>query len=169
MYPAVETLLAAYRDIVQPRMRSMPMFNAALQVEAVGFEPHDGRLCGVLITPWFMNLVLLPGQGDDWSSREPGSTLGVTFPAGEYECRLSVPEGIPAHLSLPLFATVTDFPDQGTARLIAEDILQRLHQDKEESVQNSAIAAGAGKSGWPWPLSRRDLLLGRSAPEEGKE
>ena len=66
MHPGVESLVSTYRDIVQPRMSSLPMFNQALRVEAVDFQPHQDRAYGVIITPWFMNLVVLPAEDDDW-------------------------------------------------------------------------------------------------------
>lgn len=165
MHPGVETLLSAYRDIVQPRMRSLPMFNEALQVEAVDFQLHQDRPCGVIITPWFMNLVLLPAETDDWTALAPGESHKVTFPAGDYECTASIVEGLGTHLALPLFTTVKDFTDQETAVLIARDILQRLRGNHDQPVDGARAAPGPGKSGWPWPLSRRELLTGRRDPD----
>ena len=34
--------------------------NPAVEVEAVGFAPWDAHWLGVMVTPWFMNLMLLP-------------------------------------------------------------------------------------------------------------
>ena len=51
MHPTVGKLLAAYRETVQPKMRGLPMYNAELQIEAVGFEVRDGRLTLTLGTP----------------------------------------------------------------------------------------------------------------------
>ena len=39
------------------------MVNPALAVEAVGFRPWGEHWLGILITPWFMNLVLMPRVG----------------------------------------------------------------------------------------------------------
>ena len=49
---------AIYRE----RMQGLPIVNPELSVEAVGFEPFEAHELGVLISPWFMNLVLLPAD-----------------------------------------------------------------------------------------------------------
>ena len=46
-------------------MQGVPVLNAALRVEALGFEwagaDDERRAEGVLVTPWFLSLVRLPG------------------------------------------------------------------------------------------------------------
>jgi [NiFe] hydrogenase assembly HybE family chaperone len=164
MHPGVESLVSTYRDIVQPRMSSLPMFNEALRVEAVDFQAHQDRIFGVIITPWFMNLVVLPAEDDDWMSLATGESVKVSLPGGDYECTASTVEGLGTHLALPLFTTVKDFTDQDTAVRIARDILQRLRGDHDDPVENTSKTPQPGKSGWPWPLSRRDVLLGKPKP-----
>ncbi len=155
MHPAVEKLLATYRDTVQPQMCGLPMYNANLQTEAVGFERRDGRLSGVLLTPWFMNLVLLPDESDEWLRLPPGKTVDVKFPSGSHRCLLNALEGIDPHLSLPLFTTVQDFPDQDSARRVAEEVLRRLYLDAADAGAADITQDGARPKA---TMSRRDLL-----------
>jgi len=166
MDPAVDRLVIAYRDLVQPRMCTLPMYNPELKVEAVGFESHEGRPCGVLLTPWFMNLVLLPAENDDWSGMASGETLKVTFPAGDYLCMMSMPEGIPPHLSLPLFNTVKSFVDHDTACRVAGEILQRLYVETDDPTQATPVDTELSKSGLRRRMSRRAMLLGLLPPED---
>ena len=68
-------LTAALREVAR-RMEGLGFVNQALEVEAVAFEPWQGHWLGVMVTPWFMNLVLLPRQPSRWqalpsSSAEP--------------------------------------------------------------------------------------------------
>lgn len=59
----IELLERSFRHIANTRMAGVPVLHAALQVRAVGFAPlpdEPGWLCGVLVTPWFMNLLRLP-------------------------------------------------------------------------------------------------------------
>ena len=55
------------------------MLNPALSVEAVGFRPWDEHWLGVLVTPWFMNLWLMPRVASrmaaDRRGREPALRL----------------------------------------------------------------------------------------------
>jgi [NiFe] hydrogenase assembly HybE family chaperone len=56
----VADLVARYQAIYEERMRDLPIVNPKLAVEAVGFDQWEEKDLGILITPWFMNLVLLP-------------------------------------------------------------------------------------------------------------
>jgi [NiFe] hydrogenase assembly HybE family chaperone len=167
MTDAVDRLVAGYRSIECQRMRGLPICNAVLQVEAVGFRPRGDCLCGVLITPWFMNLVLLPAVRENWSASASGSKINCRFPTGEYEFTLSVPEGIDAHLSTPLFSTLQDFPDQDTARRVAEEVLERLYEGGGQTASADAVEAELERSGFNRPVSRRKLLRGWLSAGQG--
>ena len=66
-------LEAVFRRIATTRMRGVPVLNPALSVQAIGFGPDPLRtapdaaptMLGVLVTPWFMNLLRLPLQPVD--------------------------------------------------------------------------------------------------------
>jgi [NiFe] hydrogenase assembly HybE family chaperone len=169
MQPMLDTLEAVYRDTVQPRMRQLPVYNAALQVEARGFRTRDGHCSGVLITPWCMNLLLLPVDGDSWDGLAPGTRVEVAFPAGTYRFTLSLPAGTSPHMSLTLFTTVLDFPDQHTARQVADEVLLRLYQAEADGEYADPVSAELDRAGFRRPLSRRDLLRGRWAPAGDRE
>ena len=56
-------LVAEFQEIFNAKMRDVPMVNPALHVQAVGFQPHEGGFLGVLISPWFLNLILREPDG----------------------------------------------------------------------------------------------------------
>ena len=60
---AVSRLETTFGAIRRDRMQDVPILNPALQVEAIGMRAWQGHWLGALVTPWFINLVLLPGQG----------------------------------------------------------------------------------------------------------
>lgn len=161
----VNSLTTAYRESVQPRMLGMPVYNAALETEAVGFAWRDGRLCGVLLTPWCMNLVLFPQACDEWEDRAAARTVEVEFPSGSQRCMLSALEGVPVHLSLPLFTTVLDFENQETAREVAREVLQRLYTRAATGGDADPVGGPQSSRRQPRTLTRRELLRGgRVAP-----
>lgn len=51
-----------FEHIYQTRMKDLPMVNTQLQVKALGFKSWNSGIIGVLITPWFINLVWLPNE-----------------------------------------------------------------------------------------------------------
>jgi len=125
-------LVDRYRTISSERMRGLPIVNDRLEVESVGFRDFEGRRIGILITPWFMNLVLLPGTRDH-SEAAQGTTVAWPLPAGSYEFTACCDEELGLYFTAILFRTVVDIPDQLTARAIAEEILQELFRVQEEA------------------------------------
>jgi [NiFe] hydrogenase assembly HybE family chaperone len=126
-----------YQRILDERMQGLAFLNPRLQVEAVGFRDMDEHQAGVLITPWFMNLIVLPGNAD-WDELTPGSLCQLELPAGRMEFNAGGDDAIGRLLTAVLFTTVTDFPDHGTARDVAVEIMDRLFLDPVEAAQQTA-------------------------------
>lgn len=114
-------------------MVGLPFLNPALNVEAVGFRDYDDYQLGVLITPWFMNLVILPGPGTG-ATFAAGSKTSVRLPSGPVEFTVACDETLGIFLSAVLFSSVGEIHDQATARDIAQEVLRRLfkttHRDR---------------------------------------
>ena len=85
MNSAVQKLESVFNEIARTRMLDIPILNPALRVEAVGFREWEGRWIGVLITPWTMNLVLLPGQDSPLVPLALDEKQMWSFPSGEYQ------------------------------------------------------------------------------------
>jgi [NiFe] hydrogenase assembly HybE family chaperone len=180
-----------FSHIERERMRGLPILNEALQVRAVGFRQWQGRCLGILITPWFMNLMLLPSEGDDWQNLRIGDKQLHQLPSGPYEFILGEETGVGRYQMCSLFSPVFEFADQETAEATAEaamaalmdaqnrdDTSTREHEIKrlwnaEPSEQSEppleATTDGAADSEASMtlgerleqPLSRRELLRGK--------
>jgi len=134
---AVDELVRHFEGVRQTRMRELPLLNNRLTVDAVGFESMGVHEIGVLITPWFMNLVVLPGD-DQWDELAQGSRCQVELPAGCMEFNVGGNESIGTFLTAVLFRAVTDFPDHETARDVAREVMSRLFTDPEQAAQQVA-------------------------------
>jgi [NiFe] hydrogenase assembly HybE family chaperone len=143
MSDVVAALVAHFESVYRLHMQGLPIVNARLQVEAVGFRVYDGDQLGVLITPWFMNLILLPA-GDDWSGCQQGSTERIEFPSGPIEFTVARDDELGCYLTAVLFRSVSDVPDQDTARGIAKQIMQELFvaARKEGAISRRALFTG---------------------------
>jgi len=140
---SVENLVYRFECILDERMRDLPFVNPNMQVEAVGFREYDNRPLGVLITPWFMNLVMLPAD-DDWNESAQGSVVAFDFPSGSVEFTVCADEVMGTYLSAILFRSVTDIPDQQTARELAVEVMKELFtkaRDKN-TVSRRALFTG---------------------------
>jgi [NiFe] hydrogenase assembly HybE family chaperone len=156
MNDAVRQIVSLYRRVGEEKMRGLPVFNERLDVEAVGFREWDGHLLGVIVAPWFMNLVIVPGDETPATGGQ-GSRSEWTFPAGRYEFHVADLDGAPAHLTASLFSTVVDFPDQPTARSVAEAVLDGLFSD-EAARTPERTRKGGGDVLLDETMSRRSLL-----------
>lgn len=161
-----ERLAAAFRAIHAQRMRGLPFVNERLAVEAVGFREWNGGWLGVLITPWSINLVLLPADPPDarWQPLRQGATAAYEFPAGVFEFIGGHEETIGEFQSCSLFSPVLEFADQATARLAAETALAALF-DGQNRVERTLDAPAPA----PAPVSKRDFLRGRWGGREERK
>jgi [NiFe] hydrogenase assembly HybE family chaperone len=122
----IEGLERAFRAIHEERMQGLPILNPALAVEAVGFQALNGHCAGVLITPWFMNLMVLPPEGDSWQGSAAGANVPFEFPAGPREMMLCEEELLGHYLSESLFSPMSAFADQSQAVATAEKVVEQL-------------------------------------------
>jgi len=167
-------LTAMYSRIWAETMRDLPFVNDALSVEAVGFrrwQPSDpttirkaeleddtcptppahapaGDWIGAIITPWFINLFLLPGGGSLWSDRRPGERCSVEFPIGPLEFIADHAPGseVQAFQYCPLFAPPSEFSSQAAARAAALAALAAMLEPLPDSPRR-ATASSARKTG----------------------
>jgi [NiFe] hydrogenase assembly HybE family chaperone len=146
MGATVERLVDYYQAIFEERFRDLPIINPALRVEAVGFRELAEHEFGVLISPWFINLVLLPGT-ERWDHRPQGSVCTVELPGGKVDFTVSHDDVSGTMLSAAMFGTVTEFPDQEMAREVARETLRLLF-----SKEYAADDAKQGR------MSRRQLF-----------
>ena len=144
----VDDLVAHYEAIYTGRMQDLPIVNRRLSVEAVGFEQWEDQDLGVLITPWFMNLVLLPDSGR-LADLPQGDRIECRFPSGPCELTVCHDEELGSYLAAVLFRTVADFPDQDIARAVAEEALAQILTDPPDKETGQ--------------VSRRGLLTGLRA------
>jgi [NiFe] hydrogenase assembly HybE family chaperone len=142
-------LAARFATIARTRMDGVALLHPGLAVQAVGFAPAvGGGAVGVLVTPWFMNLVWLPLTADD-APAAPGRTQvrvlgGEVFPfIGAYE------DGFGGFEACSLFSPMHEFVDQAAALATAQAVLDQLR---------------AADKAAPTDGGRRAMLLGR-APE----
>ncbi|MBY5988974.1 [NiFe]-hydrogenase assembly chaperone HybE [Roseovarius atlanticus] len=131
-------LVAEFREIWHAKMRDVPMVNKLLSVEAVGFRMVDGRPLGVLVSPWFMNLVQLPGEGEDWSGLTPGTKELIAFPSGDYEFIHNTRDMIGGYKACSLFSPMGDFSTQLQAQEVARAIMVALFDEGHRAETDRA-------------------------------
>ena len=120
-------LVAVFADIARTRMADVPICNASLQVEAIGFQrTAEGHWAGVMITPWAINLLCLPGQEVGWPVAAACSKHDWQFPSGNYEFTVAEEERLGTYHLCSLFSPALEFATHEQARLTALAVAHAL-------------------------------------------
>ena len=179
-------LVADFREIWHSKMRDVPMVNKLLHIEAVGWQMVDGRPMGVLISPWFMNLIQLPAEDEDWSDLTPGAKETISFPSGDYEFLHNTRELVGGYKACSLFSPMGDFSTQQQAQEVARAVMiaifdseNRAETDRAADIRDAREAELAAEqeaeaeADAPPALSeaptRRAVITGGLAPDLAAE
>lgn len=153
-----------YRKIHRERMFGLPILNPELEVEAVGFAPHKGLWVGVLITPWFMNLMLLSGTATCPALAEGGSQYWP-FPGGPLQFSAGFEAEVGSFQVCSLFSPMGEFANQDEARAAAQAVMDGLLtasasvEPAPEPVQPlSAGPLEEMRAAVAAPMTKRDFL-----------
>jgi len=171
-------LTAAYRAIAK-RMEGLNFVNPAIEVEAVGFAPWEDHWLGVMVTPWFINLMMLPREPAGWTSLPQGETLRYRFPAGHYDFISGNDEAVGEYHMCSLISPLLEIPDHAAARAVAELARAALLDPANAPVPDvPAVDADVTASPAPVaslqeqakaPMSKREFLRGRFLRTEPSE
>lgn len=129
-------LVADFHEIFNAKMRDLPMVNHALHVQALGFQPHEGGFLGVLVAPWFMNLVFLPPE--TWPALKAGEKEVIRFPSGDYEFLHNARDLVGPYLACALFSPMGDFTSQLQAVEVARAVMAELFNSANRAETDRA-------------------------------
>jgi [NiFe] hydrogenase assembly HybE family chaperone len=145
-------LVALWRGVASG-MADLPVYNPALDVGATAFRRHGAWRVGVVTTPWFMNLVVVPD--DARGLPLAGSAVAVDLPAGTVEAIAAELDGFGRVAAASLFSPMDEFDDAAVAFAVADAALEALFAVPPEEVTGPLAAT----------MDRRSLLFGRRPPE----
>lgn len=155
----VAAMLARFREI-DATMRDLPFHNPLVEIDAVGFRDLGGEIAGVLVTPWFMNIMLLPAAPDpavDWNRM--GHKRLVDLPAGPRHFMYGGDEALGVYWIHSLHSPMDAFKVKGQARAAAKLEVATLFAAPEpppEAASPPATVAEAKPAG----VDRRSFLRG---------
>ncbi|MEM6818655.1 MAG: [NiFe]-hydrogenase assembly chaperone HybE [Pseudomonadota bacterium] len=151
-----------FERIHRERMHDVPILNHELSVEAVGFKSTEHGVLGVLITPWFMNLMLLPDEEHDFDEDVPGKTVSVPLPAGVVDFIAAHEEAIGSYRMCSLYSPVFEFADQDAATETASAVMEGIFSDPVEPEPEETFSLvdepEAPPPAKPTKVSRRALF-----------
>jgi [NiFe] hydrogenase assembly HybE family chaperone len=150
-HPRVLALLECFRE-ADAVMRDLPIYNDKVAIEAIGFERFgDDALLGVVLTPWFMNLILLPVLPEPMRMAEIGRPVEVELTVGKRTFVIGGNDVIGLYRAHSLHSPVLAFTLPGQAQAEARRQLGVLLTAPEPAVKQNGSGA----------VDRRALLFGR--------
>jgi [NiFe] hydrogenase assembly HybE family chaperone len=131
-----------FREVLRTRFDGVPLLNPALEVEAVGFTRTSGGWLGVMVTPWFMNLMLLPARGASWHRLPVGEKRAVSLPAGKFDFFGGREEAIGEYLYCSMFSPMSQFADHESAHQTARQVAAMLFDPNTAEIVREQNPSG---------------------------
>ncbi len=127
----IDHLVARFERIGEEHMKDLGLYNHALRVEAIGFRPWsdaaDGTwLAGILVTPWFMNFMLLPDAAVQLAGAAAGDKRRLDLPCGTVTFTTGEVDGIGSYLASSLYSPMGQFPEHGSAGTTARSAMEKF-------------------------------------------
>ena len=138
----------AFHEIAAKSMAGLPFYRQHIPIRACGFQRFEGQWFGAILTPWMLQLMLLPGPGQRWQHRRADERVALALPQGEMLFR-------PGEIAPDLYYLACSLMSPIDASLSAELALE--------------LAESSAKLALSLPLRQRDEInAGRRALLSGK-
>jgi [NiFe] hydrogenase assembly HybE family chaperone len=121
-----ERVTRAFERIHREHMAGLPLLNNSIDIETVGFRVYQGRMLGMLITPWMMNLVLFPRADDEWPKMALGDKQTHPFPGGTVRFMVNAVDGLGTFQMHSVHSPMRAFSAHAEALAEATAFLERL-------------------------------------------
>ena len=128
-----------FERIHREQMAGLPLLNKALNVTTLGFQEFEGRILGMLITPWMMSLLMFPSPQDDWQAQALGSKHSITFPNGNYRFLINVIDELGVCQMHSLYSPMHRFGTQESVIAEASAFMDKLLVIPPGGVQHDPV------------------------------
>ena len=119
---------SVFNNILTNEMAGLPLLNPKIDVEILEFQEFEGRIIGIVISPWLMSLIMLPASqlGDDWSTYEIGQQWVHEFPSGDYKFLVNEFDGIGICQAHAIHSPMSSFFTHDQAKITAIKFMKKL-------------------------------------------
>ncbi len=162
----VTLLESTFNTIYKERMHDVPIINDKIEVHVVGFQQWQKSYLCIMITPWFMNIMLLPGETENWDEKRETASSTHTFPSGSYTFLVGFEPGIGKYQMCSLFSPMFEFADNDAAVETAEVAIKELMNI--ENVEETDINSRQIEAIWDGTEEHPDKIAAREEAEKIK-
>ena len=153
----INQLIDRFRVIDKERMQGLPFYNSQLSVEGVDFQQTELGYIGALVTPWFINVILLY-ENSPQQSIALGNKVKHRFASGEHDFMVGDDEQLGRYDFISLASPTSKYKSQQQAcdfarKKLKSIISAELDRLEEKPVQFMTVEDEK--------LSRREFLRGK--------
>ena len=152
-------LIALYQRVYQEEMQGLPICNDNINIEAIDFQLYQDQWLGILITPWFTNLLILRQKDKLWPKFKlgKGNEQYINFPAGDIKFTPRFEPELGSYLCCSLVSPMTEVNSHQQAVNDAKNAMRQLLQTQ---IEVKIIDAGNDEL-TEEQLSRRNFFRGK--------
>ncbi len=118
-------LESVFNRIHQEQMRSLPFSRPDLSPRAIGFHLYEDQWAGVMLTPWMLSLMILPGPDQIWPERAIGERVGLQLGRQGYTFVVGEHPDLGQYLFCSVQSPVTDLANQAQAEQVARALVNQ--------------------------------------------
>jgi len=159
----VTLLESIFNTIYSERMKDIPIINDKVEVRVIGFQQWQNSYLCIMITPWFMNLMLLPGDTENWDDQRETASIRHAFPSGNYNFLVGFEPNIGKYQMCSLFSPMFEFADNDAAVETAEAAIKELM--KLENIEKTDIDTRQIKAIWDGSEEHPDKIAAKEKAE----
>lgn len=128
-----EAAVVAFYQSVAGNMADLPVYNKQLSIDSTAFRVWEQYDIGVVVTPWCMNLLLLPNASTHLPDVRLGQKFFMQFPSGQYEFICAYDEQLGDYGTCSVFSPMFEFSEQAVAMETATAVLSALFDEQHKS------------------------------------
>lgn len=95
---------AAFKRVSEQSMHDLSFLHPSMGVYASEFSLFENQWIGMVITPWMLSAIILPGPEQYWPHRVIGEKIGLALPYGEMTFTVGELEGLTQYLASSLMS-----------------------------------------------------------------
>ncbi len=155
-----------FNTIYKDRMHDVPVINKTIKVSVIGFQQWQNSYLCIMITPWFMNLMLLPGENENWDDLRETTSRQHSFPSGNYQFLVGYEPDIGKYQMCSLFSPMFEFADNEAAVDTAEVAIKELMNS--ENIEHTDIDSRQIEAIWDGTEEHPDKIAVREEAEKAR-
>lgn len=137
-----QVIESVFNRIYQENMHDIPVNNEKIEVNVIGLQQWQEYYLGIVITPWFMNIILIPCENQLWDDLAELSKQTYIFPSGRYSFITGRDKELGTYQMCSLFSPMFEFADNVAAidtATVAIKELMNVENIEETDIDSEQI------------------------------